>query len=66
MRDVKEVFIVSKRYKMKLNPAKCVFSIKAGKFLEFIVSKTGIEPNPKKLKALTEMSLLELSRRCKC
>lgn len=43
---------------MKLNLAKCGFGIKVGKFLGFMESTNGIEPNPKKLKALMNMSLL--------
>lgn len=46
-----------RKYKVKLNPTKCVLGMKAGKFLEFMVSKNGIEPNSKKLKALTDISL---------
>lgn len=41
---------------MKLNLAKYVFGIKARKFLGFMVSKNGLEPNPEKLKALTDIS----------
>lgn len=31
---------------MKIDPENCAFGIKAGKFLDFIVSKIGIEANP--------------------
>jgi hypothetical protein len=41
---------------MKLNPIKYVFIIKGGKFLGFLISSNGIEPNPKKIQALN-MSL---------
>ena len=37
---------------MKLNPAKCVFIVPAGKLLGFIVSQRGIEVNPEKIKAI--------------
>lgn len=57
MKDLKEVFTVLRNYKMKLNPERCVFGIKAGKFLGLMVSRNGIEPKPKNLKALTDMSL---------
>ncbi|XP_043812363.1 uncharacterized protein LOC122723635 [Manihot esculenta] len=33
---------------MKLNPAKCAFFIRGGKFFGYIVSRKGIEPNPEK------------------
>lgn len=42
---------------MKLNLAKCMFSITTMKFLSFLVSKNGIEPNHENLKALANMSL---------
>lgn len=51
LKDLEEIFILLKSHKMKLNPAKCVFGIKARKFLGFMVSKTMIEPNPEKSKA---------------
>lgn len=56
LKDLKKVFIVVKKYKMKLNSVKNMLNIKAGKLLSFIVSKNGIEPNPKRLKALIDMS----------
>jgi hypothetical protein len=34
------------KYQMKFNPSKCVFVIREGKFLEFLVSSKGIKPNP--------------------
>ena len=37
---------------MKLNPAKCLFGVPAGKLLGFIVSQRGIEVNPEKIKAI--------------
>ena len=33
--DLKEMFEVLRRYKMKLNPKKCVFGLPSGKFLGF-------------------------------
>ncbi|XP_077249145.1 uncharacterized protein LOC143888586 [Tasmannia lanceolata] len=41
---------------MKLNPTKCTFCIGAGKFLGFMVSQRGIEANPKKIKAVMELT----------
>ena len=46
--DLKETFDTLHKYKMNLNPTKCVFSISLGKFLGFIVSQRGIEANPDK------------------
>jgi hypothetical protein len=46
--DLEETFSVLRRYKMRLNPAKCAFGVSSGKFLGFMVSHRGIEANPKK------------------
>lgn len=37
-KDLSEVFVMLRKYKMMLNPKKCVFEISIGKFLGFIVS----------------------------
>ncbi|VFQ68756.1 unnamed protein product [Cuscuta campestris] len=42
-------------YNLRLNPKKCVFAVRTGKFLGFMVTKRGIEPNPEKIWAITEM-----------
>ena len=43
-------------YNIKLNPEKCVFSVPAGKLLGFIVSNRGIEANPAKIRALSQLA----------
>jgi len=43
---------------MKLNPKKCIFDIKSGKFLGFMISTRGIEANPDKVQAVLDMRLL--------
>jgi len=40
---------------MKLNPEKCAFDIKGGKFLGFILTHQAIEANPDKCQAINEM-----------
>jgi hypothetical protein len=37
---------------MKLNPKKCVFGVKKGKFLGCLMSTKGIEANPHKIQAI--------------
>uniref|UniRef100_A0A2N9J3R3 Uncharacterized protein n=1 Tax=Fagus sylvatica TaxID=28930 RepID=A0A2N9J3R3_FAGSY len=56
MEDLKETFETLRRYRMKLNPSKCVFGVSSGKFLGFMVSQRGIEANPDKIKAVLEMT----------
>jgi hypothetical protein len=40
---------------VKLNPEKCVFGVPQGMLLGFIVSERGIEANPEKIAAITNM-----------
>jgi len=40
---------------MRLNPKKCAFGVEGGKFLGFMLTYRGIEANPDKCKAITEM-----------
>jgi hypothetical protein len=40
---------------VKLNPEKCVFGVPRGMLLGFIVSEQGIEANPEKIAAITNM-----------
>ncbi|XP_057965488.1 uncharacterized protein LOC131156054 [Malania oleifera] len=54
-KDLRETFELLRRYHMKLNPSKCVFSVSARKFLGFMVTRRGIEANPDKIRALLEM-----------
>ena len=41
---------------MRLNPDKCTFGVRTGKFLGFYLTKRGIEANPDKCRAITDMS----------
>ncbi|KAL0303753.1 UNVERIFIED_CONTAM: hypothetical protein Sradi_6243400 [Sesamum radiatum] len=52
---LRAAFEVMRRYGMKLNPAKCTFRVKEGKFLGYMVSEKGIEANPKQIKAIMQM-----------
>ena len=44
------------KYKLRLNPNKCVFRASSGKLLDFIVSQRGIEVDPAKVQAIQDMS----------
>ena len=39
---------------MKLNPLKCAFRVRAGRFLDFMVTQRGIEASPAQLKAILQ------------
>jgi hypothetical protein len=53
--DLEETFSSLRRFRWKLNPTKCVFGVPLGKLLGFIVSNRGIEANPVKIMAITDM-----------
>ncbi|XP_024310613.1 uncharacterized protein LOC104584890 isoform X1 [Brachypodium distachyon] len=55
--DIRETFANLKRFRMKLNPAKCTFGVPAGKLLGFLVSSRGIETNRVKITAIERMKL---------
>ena len=54
-KDLEQILGTLDRYKMKLNPDKCTFGAKAGKFLGFMISHRGIEANPEKMEAILNM-----------
>jgi hypothetical protein len=53
--DLEETFSSLRRFWWKLNPTKCVFRVPSGKLLGFIISNRGIEANPLKITAITDM-----------
>jgi hypothetical protein len=53
--DLQETFANFRQAGLKLNPEKCVFRVKKGKFLGFLVSTKGIEANPSKIEAILWM-----------
>ncbi|XP_073049605.1 uncharacterized protein [Primulina eburnea] len=54
--DLEETFSTLREYGVRLNPAKCTFGVKSGKFLGFMVTERGIEVNPEKVRSITEMT----------
>ncbi|KAL4581685.1 hypothetical protein LXL04_006212 [Taraxacum kok-saghyz] len=55
LRDLEDAFRILDEYNMKLNPAKCHFGVKAGKFLGYMVTKRGIEASPEQIKAVINL-----------
>ncbi|KAL0409604.1 UNVERIFIED_CONTAM: Transposon Ty3-G Gag-Pol polyprotein [Sesamum radiatum] len=53
--DLEETFSVLRKYKLKLNLAKCAIGVQGGRFLGFMVTQIGIEANPLKIKAIIDM-----------
>jgi hypothetical protein len=53
--DLKETFDDLRKFKMMLNPKKCVFGVSSGKLLGYMVSSRGIDVNPKKVEAIEKL-----------
>jgi hypothetical protein len=53
--DLEKTFSSLRRFRWKLNPTKCIFGVPSGKLLGFIISNRGIEANPVKILAITDM-----------
>ena len=55
IKDLRDCFNTLRQYRMKFNPAKCVFRVESGKFLGFMVNHRGIEINPAKAQAVVDL-----------
>jgi len=53
--NLRKLFERLRKFKLRLNPAKCTFGVRSGKFLDFIVSQKGIEVDPNKVRAIIQM-----------
>jgi hypothetical protein len=53
--DLDQAFKCLRAKNIKLNPEKCFFGIPRQMLLGFIVSERGIEANPKKISAISNM-----------
>ncbi|CAL1411103.1 unnamed protein product [Linum trigynum] len=55
LEDLRETFEALREHNLRLNPLKCVFGAEAGKFLGFMITKRGIEVDPKKITAVQQL-----------
>jgi len=53
--DLEELFATIAKYRLKLNPEKCVFGVEVGNFLGFLLTERGIEENPEKCATILAM-----------
>jgi hypothetical protein len=53
--DLNETFDNLRKFKMMLNPKKCVFDVSSVKLLSYMVSFRGIDMNPKKVEAIKKL-----------
>jgi hypothetical protein len=54
--DLAETFANMWDARLRLNPEKCVFGVRQGKILGYLVSHCGIEANPTKIQAIINMT----------
>lgn len=52
---LEETFATLRKYQMISNPKKCVFGVRSGKFLGFMVSEREIDANPDNIRAISEL-----------
>jgi hypothetical protein len=53
--DLQEIFANFRKSGLKLNPKKCVFGVKKGKFLGCLISAKGIKANSSKIESILRM-----------
>ena len=53
--DLRAVFNILRRHRLKLNASKCAFGVGSGKFLGFMVTQRGIEANPDQITAILNL-----------
>jgi len=51
------VFERCRYYRIRLNPHKCIFCVKSGRLLEFLVSEIGIMVDPLNVEAILQLIL---------
>ena len=62
IQNLEEVFVLMRKYDMKLNPLKCVFGVSVGKFLGFLVTQQGIKTNLDQVKVMLETPILSIKK----
>ena len=46
VKDLKDIFEILRRHKLRLNASKCSFRVGSGKFLGYMVTHKGIKASP--------------------
>lgn len=49
VKDLTDCFSIMRKYNLRLNAKKYAFAVRGGKFLGYMVTRHGIEPNPEKV-----------------
>jgi hypothetical protein len=53
--DLIETFANMREARLRLNPEKCIFGVRRGKILGYLILHKGIEANPSKIQAIMDM-----------
>ena len=53
--DIRNIFEILRKHKLRLNASKCSFGIRFGKFLGFMVTHRGIEVDPNQVRAINNL-----------
>ena len=53
--DLRNIFQILRKHKLRLNASKCSFGVGLGKFLGYMVTHRGIEVNPDQMKAINSL-----------
>ena len=53
--DLRNIFEILRRHKLRLNASKCSFGVGSGKFLGYMVTHREIEVNPDQIKAINNL-----------
>ena len=53
--DLRNIFAILRKYKLRLNASKCFFGVGLGKFLGYMVTHRRIEVNPNQIKAINNL-----------
>jgi hypothetical protein len=64
--DLAETFANMREARLRLNPEKCVFGVRQGKILGYLVSHRGIEANSTKIQAIINTMPLQSTRDTQC
>ena len=53
--DLRVIFQIPRKYKLRLNATKCSLGVGSGKFLGYMVTHRGIEVNPDQIKTINNL-----------
>ena len=53
--DLRTIFEILRKYKLRLNASKCLFGVGSGKFLGYMVTHRGVEVNSDQIKVINNL-----------